>query len=655
MNTTRRVLLVERCSSFFDDVKRNLLANGFIVETIEDSDSILAAINDNKFDYVVLCYDGLCKELTPLLTEISRIISNDTHLVVYTNKPSSELHSLTSIIDVVTILKRSKNDIGLVTTLNNIIRNKNITVLQMMGKNFTTNKLFKKFSANGFSTVIESNRNDAMTFMATVSPDVILIEPSTFGYEYTDILSKLDKNETIVVLLDNLNEKQLETAFNNNVDLVLPSSVTLDFILERVQKLLSSGQDNHLQKRKPKAYRLYQNIVTLNELANEMAKSKKLIENSLASKADDGLFSQTECKAEALLTSNTKNLNELKLIRESIKTIAKDFESVFETIKILASKNKQVDSNSILYTGNHGIRLSNQLFNLLSNNGSVQNLQSFGTTECANIIQTIENIIKLYSTDKIKITSDFCDNLKVIRMPQIDFDKSFIALFSSIHNELKQGGTIHISTSQTCSHENNLGKIQIVAKNNNKFKCNESPNSKNCRIRNAFSHVKSANGSLNITKPDDYTRIFSFTLQSNEAKAENSKINETTKHEVAILIADDEPSIRFLTGKLLMRSGYKVIEAENGRIAVDLFKRNKKKISMVLLDVLMPEMNGKEAADQIKEISPKVPILFCSGYSKELLENDYLSKISAEVLPKPYHPDELLEKVSSIIAKTKFK
>ncbi|MBN2615406.1 MAG: response regulator [Bacteroidales bacterium] len=109
-----------------------------------------------------------------------------------------------------------------------------------------------------------------------------------------------------------------------------------------------------------------------------------------------------------------------------------------------------------------------------------------------------------------------------------------------------------------------------------------------------------------------------------------------------ILIAEDD-NISFTFLKLVLTShGYRVLHAENGQDAVELFKTNPD-IAMVLMDVKMPGMNGLEATREIRKLSPTVPIIAQTAYalagdSEKTLEagcNDYVSKpVTADLLMK---------------------
>lgn len=117
-----------------------------------------------------------------------------------------------------------------------------------------------------------------------------------------------------------------------------------------------------------------------------------------------------------------------------------------------------------------------------------------------------------------------------------------------------------------------------------------------------------------------------------------------------LLVAEDEDAVRQMCIKLLHKNGFNTIEATNGEEAVELFKQHKDKISMLVFDVMMPKMTGKAAYDEIAQIAPDIPIIFCSGYSDENLKAELTSRPKAALLDKPYKTNRLIETIKKFLS-----
>lgn len=117
-----------------------------------------------------------------------------------------------------------------------------------------------------------------------------------------------------------------------------------------------------------------------------------------------------------------------------------------------------------------------------------------------------------------------------------------------------------------------------------------------------------------------------------------------------VLLAEDDDLVRKLAVSVLESAGYHVIAANTGWQAVDLFGMFAEQIDLLVLDVLMPGISGRDAYEAIRERKPDIPVLFCSGYSAQLLESDHLLRIpTGKLLSKPYSPRELLRNVRRLL------
>jgi signal transduction histidine kinase/ActR/RegA family two-component response regulator len=109
-----------------------------------------------------------------------------------------------------------------------------------------------------------------------------------------------------------------------------------------------------------------------------------------------------------------------------------------------------------------------------------------------------------------------------------------------------------------------------------------------------------------------------------------------------ILLAEDESQVRSVATRILERAGYTVVAVADGGQAVEAFEGEPERFDLVLLDVVMPTINGREALRHMQGVRPDVPILFSSGYTGTVLDGVELQGLGSPVLHKPYDPDQLL-------------
>jgi len=116
-----------------------------------------------------------------------------------------------------------------------------------------------------------------------------------------------------------------------------------------------------------------------------------------------------------------------------------------------------------------------------------------------------------------------------------------------------------------------------------------------------------------------------------------------------ILLAEDEEDVRNLTKSLLEEADYKIIEAVDGYDTINKFMENKDTINFLLLDVIMPTKNGREAYEEIRKIRPDIKALFMSGYSESSIHKITVLKEGFHFISKPFSQTALLKKVREIL------
>ena len=126
----------------------------------------------------------------------------------------------------------------------------------------------------------------------------------------------------------------------------------------------------------------------------------------------------------------------------------------------------------------------------------------------------------------------------------------------------------------------------------------------------------------------------------------NGKI---VKSEGTILFVDDEEMITDVGGELLKHLGYEVIIAKNGREAIEIYKKNMDHIELVILDMIMPGMNGGNTYDRLKKINPDVKVLLSSGYSLNGQATEILNRGCNGFIQKPFNMKEISLKISEVL------
>ncbi len=164
--------------------------------------------------------------------------------------------------------------------------------------------------------------------------------------------------------------------------------------------------------------------------------------------------------------------------------------------------------------------------------------------------------------------------------------------------------------------------------------------------------VKNHNGYINVESELGIGTTFSIYLPASTKPLETSSkntANDVKQGREIILVAEDEDMMRDLLVEMLDSGGYEVITAENGKEALNIYRDQFDKIDLVILDMVMPELNGPEAFRKLKEINPEVKVLFSSGYDEQTQSQDILNEGVLGFLQKPYGVNDLLNKIRTLI------
>jgi CheY-like chemotaxis protein len=161
--------------------------------------------------------------------------------------------------------------------------------------------------------------------------------------------------------------------------------------------------------------------------------------------------------------------------------------------------------------------------------------------------------------------------------------------------------------------------------------------------------VKQLGGGIGLeSEPGEGTTFsiyFPEVLEPTLATSKGPEKPESYRGSETILVVEDEDLVRTFIKRALMGQGYRVLESRNGVEALDLLERNEQPLDLVVTDLIMPDMGGRELAAQMRQHRPSLPVLYTSGYSKETGDSKESPANAEYFLGKPFGPSDLARKV----------
>jgi CheY-like chemotaxis protein len=172
-------------------------------------------------------------------------------------------------------------------------------------------------------------------------------------------------------------------------------------------------------------------------------------------------------------------------------------------------------------------------------------------------------------------------------------------------------------------------------------------------LSTVYGIVKQSGGSIWLYSEPKKGTTFKIYLPAVNARPEDIGTPARREPEQAdggtVLLVEDDDQLRRLTHRALAAQGYTVLEADRGSTAVDIARRHKGPIDLLLTDVIMPDTNGRKLADTLRPSRPELRVLFMSGYPDGAIANHGMLESGTAYLAKPFTTDAIIRKVREVL------
>lgn len=290
------------------------------------------------------------------------------------------------------------------------------------------------------------------------------------------------------------------------------------------------------------------------------------------------------------------------------------------------------------------------------------------------VLSQIEQMLRRLLGEDIRLTLDFAEDTANIRVDSNQLEQAIVNLAVNARDAMPSGGQIFLQTANVHLDETYVqthlgvtpGDFVMIAMTDTGhgmdaetrqhifepfFTTKERGKGTGLGLATVYGMVKQSSGDIWVYSEPGKGTTFKLYFPQVSQKAVETTSEETERLTQAsnaiVLVVEDERPVRELTVRMLQRLGYSVLSAASGREAIEISKSFTGRISLLVTDVVMPEMSGRQVADAILSTRPDVKVLFLSGYTEHTAVHHSIGP-GVNFLAKPFTRESLSRKLVEI-------
>jgi len=293
-----------------------------------------------------------------------------------------------------------------------------------------------------------------------------------------------------------------------------------------------------------------------------------------------------------------------------------------------------------------------------------------------DLIRQIEKLLRRLISEDVELTTNLADDVLPVRVDPASIEQALINLAVNGRDAMPRGGRLTLETGNVDLDETSAKRyspmqpgryVKLVISDTGQgmdeptqsrvfepfFTTKEQGRGSGLGLATVYGIVKQSGGFVYVSSVPDRGTSFTIFLLPAAAETTGQAALAATSDAIergweTVLLVEDEDAVRALAGEVLRRNGYTVLEARHGLDALRVAERHSDAIHLMITDVVMPHMSGRDLAERLVAARHQMKVLFMSGYTDHAAVHRDLTPGTA-FLQKPFTPDIFARKVRSIL------
>jgi PAS domain S-box-containing protein len=298
------------------------------------------------------------------------------------------------------------------------------------------------------------------------------------------------------------------------------------------------------------------------------------------------------------------------------------------------------------------------------------------TLDLNEVVESTRGLLSRIIGADVELVTRLAPNLDGVRADLTQVEQVLLNLAVNARDAMPSGGRLEIETANVLLHARDVGAaleaktgphVMLTVRDTGIgmdrdtqaqvfepfFTTKEVGQGTGLGLSTAYGIVTQAGGHIFVESRPGAGTTFRVYLPTDSRAADvqaPAEVHATPRTgQETILVVEDEAAVRSLARDVLARLGYEVLIASDGRQALDIAKRHRRRIDLLVSDVLLPQLRGVEVADRLRARRPGLRVLYISGYTQTAIVHDGLLDPGVNFLAKPFRPADLANRVREVL------